>query len=419
MRIQDTNVWPVAYGVVVLVVLGLFLVGLAEVLSPFVLFLALLVLLSPYAGTQRYLLVLVAASFLLLVWMLRTTGFLLAPFILAVVTSYILDPAVDLLERWRVPRALGILLLALPVVALVLVGLIVGVPALADQAEALIQQAPRLLDRLSGWAVRMRETLIALDLPFISGEELRARLSMPDPETVIEFLETQREAFASRAWRAVLGIGQGIGAAVTVLAYVVLTPVLTFYLLRDWDGATHRIIELIPVRRRDAWVAFLTEYDRLLSRYLRGQVAAAAVVGVLTGVGLWILDFPLAGLVGAVAGVFNLVPYLGLIVSLVPALIIAFTSGSVILSLLKVAVVFLVVQLIDSTVVGPRIVGGSVGLHPVWVMLALALGGFFFGFVGLLIAVPVAVLIKLLAHHGIERYRRSRLYRDERISDSG
>ena len=120
--------------------------------------------------------------------------------------------------------------------------------------------------------------------------------------------------------------------------------------------------------------------------------------------------FPYPALVGVVAGVFNLVPYLGLIVSLVPAIIIALLSGDFAASFGKIAIVFGVVQALDGTVIGPKIIGGSVGLHPAWVILALAAGGLFFGFVGLLIAVPAALFVKLLVLRGVVRYRRSRLF---------
>lgn len=418
MRTQDSNAWPAVYGVSVLLVLGLFLFGLREVLSPVVLYVALVLLLMPFAGGRRYTHVLIVATGLLFIWVLRTTGFLLAPFILAVVTAYILDPVVDILEARGVPRTLGGVILALPAIALVLVALIVGIPALADQIEALIQQAPELFQRTAAWLERTRRGLLGVDLPLVPEEELIARLRALDSQDIVIFLQRQQDVIADRAWSAVLGLGQGIGTVLTVLGYVVLTPVLTFYLLRDWDAVTDRLLAFIPERNRTSWGAFFAEYDSLLARYLRGQVIAAVTVGVLTGVGLWIAGFPFAGLVGAVAGVFNLVPYLGLIVSLLPALVIAFLSGSVLMSLLKVAVVFTIVQIIDSTFVGPRIVGGSVGLHPVWVMLSLAVGSFFFGFVGLLIAVPAAVLIKMLARRGLDRYERSGLYGSDAASGS-
>jgi predicted PurR-regulated permease PerM len=119
----------------------------------------------------------------------------------------------------------------------------------------------------------------------------------------------------------------------------------------------------------------------------------------------------MSGLVGAIAGLFNLVPYLGLIASILPVVIIALLSGSILASLLKAGIVFAIVQFIDGSITGPRIVGESVGLHPVWVMLALAVGGFAFGFAGLILAMPAAVLIKLLLREAIARYRASNLFR--------
>jgi len=136
----------------------------------------------------------------------------------------------------------------------------------------------------------------------------------------------------------------------------------------------------------------------------------AAAVGVITGLGLWIANFQYAGTLGLMVGVLSVVPYLGLALSLVPALFIAFVSGSVVASLIKVAVVYTIAQLLEGTVISPRIVGESVGLHPVWVVLSLALGGFFFGFVGLLIGVPVAAGLKLLVVRGLAHYKTSDFY---------
>jgi predicted PurR-regulated permease PerM len=134
------------------------------------------------------------------------------------------------------------------------------------------------------------------------------------------------------------------------------------------------------------------------------------MIGTLTGVLLFVVRFPYPFLLGALAGVMGLIPFLGLVLSLIPAVIIALVSGSVLLSLVKVAGVYGVVQILDGGVISPRIVGDSVGLHPVWIVLALSMGGFFFGFVGLLIGVPVAVGVKLAAVRGLERYRASKLY---------
>lgn len=400
--------------VAVLLVLGLFLVSLGfpmgPVLSPFVLLLVLLLLLAPYAGDPFHTRLALTAVLLTVLWLLHTLGSLLAPFILALVLAYILDPAVDRLEG-RMPRTVAILVLALPLVALLVLAVVLGIPAIADQVEDLILAAPRAIERLVAWLEAMRTRLLALRIPLLD-EVVLDRLRELDQEAVVAALQERQEAIARRMWRGVLGLGRGLGTLLTILGYVVLTPILTFYLLKDWDRMRHRVTDLFPRSKREDWLDFFTEYNALVSRYLRGQVLAAASVGVLTALGLWILGFPSAALIGTVAGVFNLVPYLGLVVSLIPALIIALVSGGVLANLIKLAIVFGVVQFLDGSVIGPRIVGESVGIHPVWVMLALALGGFFFGFPGLLLAVPAAVLIKLLLTHGLERYRASKLYRE-------
>lgn len=401
---------PLVLGALVLIVLALFFYSLLPVLSPLVLFLALLVLMTPYAGTNFHILVVSTTAVLVFLWLLKATGALLAPFVLAFVLAYILDPVVDRLEAGRLPRWLAIILLILPVIGALVLVVFVGLPALANQVEVLIARAPAALEELVEWVEGLRTGILGIDLPLIREDALVERLRVTSPDDLVTFLEEQRAEIGRRAWQAVLGVGRGLGALLTVLGYVVLTPVLTYYLLRDYDAIIGRISDYVPRRRTDRWTRFAREYDTLLSRYLRGQLLAAATVGVLTWLGLWVLGFPYPGLVGAVAGVFNVVPYLGLAVSLVPALIIALLSGSVLASLIKVAIVFAAVQALDGTVIGPRIVGGSVGLHPVLVILSLAVGGYFFGFAGLLLAIPAALLVKMLAGAGLERYRKSAVF---------
>ncbi len=410
MRLPGQDDWRVVYGAAVLLVLGFFLFRVQAVLSPIVLFLLFLLLAVPYAGTRLHRLAVIGTSVIAVLWLLRTTGFLLAPFILAMVLAYILDPAVSALERRRVPRGLAIVLLALPLVGALALALMLGLPALGRQVDALIEQAPVLLERVVQWGEALLDRLSRVDIPGLREDLVLEQLRAFEGDRLVAALQERHTEIARRAWAAVLGVGRGIGTALTLVGYLVLTPVLAFYLLKDYDTILARLRGLRPLSRREEWLAFLSEYDELLSRFMRGQVLAAAIVGVLTWLGLLALGFPYAGLVGAVAGVFNLVPYLGLIVSLVPAVIIALLTGNVPASLLKVAVVFGVVQFLDSSVTGPRIVGGSVGLHPVWVMLAIALGSFFFGFVGLLIAMPAALLFKLLLRSALEHYQRSAWY---------
>lgn len=403
--------WRHVHVAIALVVAALFLYTMLPVLSPLLLYIALVLMLSPYAGTRQHALIVGTSGGLVAFWLLRTLGTLLAPFVLAFVLAFILDPLVDRLERWRLPRPVAVGSLALPGLGLLALFIFWGVPALAQQAGVLIRHAPEALAHIADWIERLRTG--QLSLPLVPEQVVADQLRSLSPDRVIQFLQAQQQAIVRHAWEAVLGVGRGFASVLTVVGYIVLTPVLTFYLLRDYDLLIERVAALVPRSSRRAVGSFFTEYETLLARYLRGQLMEAALVGILTWLGLWVLGFPYAGLVGTVAGVFNMVPYLGLAVSLVPAIIIALLSGNVLVSLLKVVVVFVVVQALDGSVTGPKIVGGAIGLHPVWVILALALGGAFFGFVGLLIAMPAAILFKLLLHRGLERYRASRLYTDE------
>jgi predicted PurR-regulated permease PerM len=410
MELSLEGTWRLLQAAAVLLVLGFFLFALGDLLSPFLLFWVLVAVLLPFRGTPGYNVLLLLAAILTFLWILDTTGSLLAPFVLAMVLAYILDPVVDRMQGRRVSRSLAILLLTLPVLALLALGVFLGIPALAAELGDLIQRIPDFLDRLANWLESAQDRLLRVDIPLLEEEELLAQLRNVDSASVMAHLEERKEEIVSGIWTGVLGLGRGLGSFVTILGYLVLTPVLTFYLLRDYDGLKERIRDLIPRRARVRVVTLAREYDRLLSRYLRGQITVALLIGIITTLGLLLLRFPNAIFLGVLVVVFSVVPYLGLVLSLIPALFIALVSGSVGTALLKLIVVYGGSQLLEGAVISPRIVGESVGLHPVWVVLALAVGGFFFGFLGLLIAVPLAVGVKLLVVLGVQRYRESDLF---------
>ncbi|HEX6368414.1 MAG TPA: AI-2E family transporter [Longimicrobium sp.] len=413
-KAADPFNWRTWHALVVLGVLGLFLFSIRSILNPFILFLLLLFLVQPYSGTRFHVMLVSTAALLTFIWVLDTTGFLLAPFVLALVLAYIQHPMVARLERRGVSRLLATVLLALPAIALIAVLLFVGIPALSAQIAEFIRGTPAFLQtatlRLEAWQAQLQSR----DLPWLDEQAMVDRLRSIQPEAVMAWMQQRQAAIMQGVWTGLLGVGKGLGAVLSLLSYVFLTPIITFYLLRDWPAIQARLRDLVPGPYRDRVVGFASEYDRLLARYLRGQVLAAAIVGVLTWLGFLIAGFPYALLLGAVAGVFNIIPYMGLVASLIPALVIALFSASPLVALLKIAAVFAVVQVLDSSVIGPRVVGEAVGLHPVWVLLALAVTGYFFGFVGLLIAVPLAVLVKLLLGYALNRYRTSTLFRGER-----
>ena len=409
MTTSAQSVWRVAQAVAALLVLGLFLFSVWGLLNPFLLFWILVVVLLPFRGVQGHGLLVFVAAILTLYWLLATTGFLLAPFVLGFVLAYVLDPLVDGLEGRGVGRTLGIVILSLPVVGLGVVLVLFGIPALIVQVDQLIEAAPTLLDRVGGWVSALRERILLANIPGLDEGSL-PDLRTLDPGRVVTFLQERRLSLASGAWASVLGLGRGLGSAATLAGYVVLTPVLTFYLLRDYDKIVTRIRGILPRSREAAIVDFATEYDTLLAKYLRGQVTVAVILGLLTGVLLFVVRFPYPFLLGALVGVLGLIPFLGIVLSIIPAIIVALVSGNVVTSLIKVAAVFGSTQILEGSFISPRIVGESVGLHPIWIVLALSVGGFFFGFVGLLMGVPAAAGVKLLVVRGLDQYRDSELF---------
>jgi len=416
MERSPDGAWRFFQAAVAFLIMAVFLFSLSGfdlggLLSPFMLFWVLVVVFLPFRGAPGHSLMLVLATVLAFFWILNTTGFLLAPFILAIVLSYVLDPLVDRMEGPRIGRSLAIILLAFPTLIVLGLAVVLGIPAVARETGDLILRASEFLSRLANWLESSQERILGMNIPLVEEEDLLVRLRSMDSVAVIAYLEAQREVIFSAIWGGVLGLGRGLGSVISIVGYVVLTPVLTFYLLRDWDGLKARMAELLPAGARDGVLELVSEYDHLLSKYLRGQVTVAILMGVITALGLLLLRFPYALLLGVLVAVFSVVPYMGLVLSLIPAIFISLVSGNVLISLAKVAVVYGASQGLEGAVISPRIVGESVGLHPVWIVLALAVGGFYFGFVGLLIGVPLAVGVKLLVVRGVDRYRKSDIYR--------
>ncbi len=347
------------------------------------------------------------AGVLTLLWGLKLYGGLLGPFLLALAVAYLLAPLVARLERRGMGRGVAIVLVVLPPVLGGVAFLLYAGPEVWRQATMLANALPRfattIFEFLSGMRARIE------GLAFLTDQQ-RNWVHTFDAEQLGVLLQQNADALLAELADWGLALLQRLGTVVGFLGYLVVTPVVAFYLLRDWAPLLAFTEGLIPRGQRGPAVEFIEEYDRALGKFVRGQLIEATLVGTLTGIGLALLGVPSALLLGVIAGVFNLIPYIGLAISVVPAVIVALTMPAPLAGLLRVAVVFLVVQFIDGSVTGPRIVGGSVGLHPVVTMLALAFGGAMLGFAGLLLAVPLAVLGKMIGVRVLASYRASAVY---------
>lgn len=335
------------------------------------------------------------AAFLGCLWLLSGV---LTPFVLGIATAYLLDPLVDRLERLRVPRWAGALLALLAFAALAAGAVLLLVPLFQVQATLLIDAAPRIVDTVR------REAMAWLD---VLAEELRP-----------EDLERLRGAAAQYAGdlavyaggliRALLGRGF---AVLDLVSVAIIAPVVAFYLLRDWDELIRRIDGWLPRPHADTVRAQMREVDRTLAGFLRGQGAVCLILGGFYAAALTLagLDFGLT--VGLLAGVLTIVPYVGSAVGFLASVSLALVQFDDWWRVGLVAAIFVAGQTVEGYVLTPRLVGGSVGLHPVWVMFALLAGGYLFGFLGVLVAVPAAAVIGVGARFALSRYLDSPYYR--------
>lgn len=331
-----------------------------------------------------------------LIWLLAP---ILTPFAIAAVFAYLADPVTDKLQARGLSRTGSVTivfsLLSL-VVTLVLVFLL---PMLIEQVGKLAQQLPSMLEKLESLVKKVLDT----------EDNIFAKGDWKD-NALIQQLTAHLDQIGELLLPVLGGLGRGGAAMLTVLVNLALIPVVTFYLLRDWDLLIDRIHELIPRQYEPTIVKLASESNDVLGSFLRGQVSVMFALGVIYSLGLSLIGLDLSLLIGMLAGLISFVPYLGTVVGLVAGVVAAWFQFGDITHLLLVLAVFGAGQMLEGMVLTPLLVGDRIGLHPVAVIFAVLAGGQLFGFLGILLGLPVAAIINVLLRHAHERYMQSGLY---------
>jgi predicted PurR-regulated permease PerM len=336
-------------------------------------------------------------------WLLYRLSPVVTPFAIAAGLAYLGDPLVDRLQRlhifsWQVGRTAAVVMVFLLMIAAFVVGVLIALPLLRDQVQHLVDRAPAMLNWLVGTLVPWLQDTLGL-----STFEL-------DPESVADAARAYWKE-AGTALMGVLGsVSRGGQAVLAWLVNLVLIPVVTFYLLRDWDNLVAGVRSLLPRNIEVDVSTVFAEIDQVLGAFIRGQLMVMFALGVVYAVGLWMIGLDLAFIIGASAGLLSIVPYLGTFVGVAAALVAAVFQFQDFLHPLLVLVVFGAGQSLEGMVLTPKLVGDRIGLHPVAVIFAVLAGGQLFGFLGILLALPVAAALNVLVHHLKDRYRRSDLY---------
>jgi len=337
-----------------------------------------------------------ALAVLWLVWLLAP---ILSPFVFAALLGWLGDPLVDRLQRAGRSRNTAVILVFSVMCLVLILALVILVPLLERQIITLVESLP-------GY----RDWFVATALPWIEQKTGLQILAWLDPTRIFSLVREHWEeagGFAST----VLGYVSRSGFALLgMVANIVLLPVLTFFFLRDWDLMIDRVGALIPRDQFPVVRKLAMESDAVLSGFLRGQLLVMLILGVMYGVGLWAVGLDLGILIGVIGGLLTFVPYLGPAAVIVLGGIAALVQFGDWQHLAGVAVVFTIGQIIESYWLTPKLVGDRIGLHPMAVIFAVLAGGQLFGFLGMLLALPVAAVTNVLLHYAHERYTASRLY---------
>ena len=339
---------------------------------------------------------------------LWAVGNVIMPFVLGAAIAYLLDPIADRLQRLGLSRVLAVALITLFTALIFIMLILLVIPTLIKQTAALIDTAPALFEQLQGWLTSRFPDLI-------------------EPDSMIrQQLQAIGETIQARGGELLSGLLNSARGLVSVIILLVIVPVVTVYLLLDWDKMIARIDGLLPRDHAETLRQLARDIDHTLSSFLRGQGTVCLILGTFYAVALMLAGLNFGLIVGFIAGVITFIPYVGALVGGVLAIGLALfqfwggavdgdtvSQGTNWLRIGIVAGIFVVGQFLEGNILTPKLVGGSVGLHPVWLLFALSVFGSLFGFVGMLVAVPVAAVIGVVARYGIARYRESLLFRGQ------
>ena len=234
-----------------------------------------------------------------------------------------------------------------------------------------------------------------------------------DAEKVKEYIRSNMSNALKVAVKLIAGVISGGFAFVNVVSLLLITPVVAFYMLRDWDTFIGKVKSLLPRRSKASIEQQAGEINQIMANFIRGQLSVCVLLGCFYACGLYIVGLDLGVMIGFIAGIISFIPYVGSISGFVVSMCIALAQFNELGQILSVVAVFVVGQFLEGNFLTPKLVGDSVGLHPVWVMFALLAGGVLLGFLGLLIAVPMAAIIGVLVRHAIENYKHSALYLED------
>ncbi|MBL4772377.1 MAG: AI-2E family transporter [Alcanivoracaceae bacterium] len=341
------------------------------------------------------------AVFLLLGFLIYILAPVLTPFVISALIAYLFDPFADKLESLKLNRTLSVVIVFLVITIIAFVILLFLIPTLEYQISNLIINLPHYFQWLSDHVTPWLKEKFGIQTDVFNISEMTT------------LLKSHWNDAGGVAKSIISSLSKSGLVVINWMMNIVLIPVITFYLLRDWDILTARVGELIPRPVYPTINKLVTESNSVLSAFLRGQFSVMLVLGIIYSIGLMIIGLDLSLLIGMGAGIVSFIPYLGAITGMVVGVITAFIQFGDLSYVIYVLIVFGIGQLLEGMVLTPWLVGDKIGLHPVAVIFAVLAGGQLFGFVGILLGLPIAAVIMVLLRFAHQNYLQSKVYGDQ------
>jgi predicted PurR-regulated permease PerM len=331
---------------------------------------------------------------------------ILLPFIAGMAVAYFLDPLADKLEGWGLSRVLSTVILTGSFFVIVVAILILILPLLQSQIVGFFDRLPAAIKNFEEWIAPLKE-MLSERFPSEKIDEF-SNVSASYGGAVVKWFGSLLK-----------GILKGGYAVFNTLSLLLVTPVVSFYLLRDWDKIVRNVDNWLPREYADSIRKILKDIDVTIAGFVRGQGIVCLFLAIFYGVGLTIVGLDFGLIIGITTGLISFIPYFGMLLGMIAALGMAIAQYGEVAQVIIVLAIFVIGQVIEATLLTPKLVGQKVGLHAVWVIFALMVGGVSGGITGLLLAVPVAATIGVLVRFFLTQYLASQLYRGYSDNDNG
>lgn len=340
------------------------------------------------------------ALFMLFCGMVYVLRSVLLPFVAGIVLGYLFDPLASRFEKWGMSRTWATILVFAVVIVIAVPSFFLLFSLIDEQLTVFVEAAPTYI---ASFVRRTEPLLTSLQEQFPSLEigNLKAMLK----ENMTSGLQI--------GGKLIKGLINNGFALINLISLLLIMPVVAFYMLRDWDTFVCKVDNLLPRKSKKTIREQFRQIDRALSGFIRGQLSVCLILGSYYSIGLHLVGLDLGLLIGFLAGLISFIPYVGSISGFVVSIVLALAQFDDVTKVLEVVAVFVVGQFVEGNFLTPKLVGDNIGLHPVWVMFALLAGGVLLGFLGLMIAVPVAAIIGVLMRYAINNYKQSSLYLED------